>query len=48
MPIGRATPNSIDDYIALFSPDVQAILERIRLTIKVKQNLSKAAAKRMK
>ena len=34
MPIGRATPNSIDEYIALFSPDVQAILERIRLTIR--------------
>ena len=33
MPTGRATPKSIDEYIAAFSPDVQAILERIRLTI---------------
>ncbi len=35
MPPSRAkTPKNIDEYIALFSPDVQAILERIRLTIK--------------
>ena len=33
MPTGRATPKSIDEYIAAFSPDVQAILERMRLTI---------------
>jgi uncharacterized protein YdhG (YjbR/CyaY superfamily) len=29
----RATPKSIDEYIALFSPEVQAILEKIRVTI---------------
>lgn len=35
MPTGQvATAKNIDEYIALFSPDVQAILERIRLTIK--------------
>jgi uncharacterized protein YdhG (YjbR/CyaY superfamily) len=28
-----ATPQSIEEYIAAFSPEVQAILERIRLTI---------------
>ena len=30
----RAPPKSIDEYIALFSPEVQAVLERIRSTIK--------------
>jgi uncharacterized protein YdhG (YjbR/CyaY superfamily) len=34
MPTGRATPKNIDEYIAWFSPQVQAILERIRLTIR--------------
>ncbi len=35
MPTGQiATPKNIDEYIAMFSPDVQAILKRIRLTIK--------------
>jgi uncharacterized protein YdhG (YjbR/CyaY superfamily) len=34
MPIGRATPKSIDEYIASFAPEVQAILGRIRLTIR--------------
>lgn len=34
MPTNRATPKSIDEYIASFSPEVQAILERIRLTIR--------------
>ncbi len=29
----RAAPRSIDEYIASFSPEVQAILEKIRLTI---------------
>lgn len=33
MATGRATPKSIDEYIAAFSPEVQTILERIRLTI---------------
>jgi uncharacterized protein YdhG (YjbR/CyaY superfamily) len=33
MATGRATPNNIDEYIAAFTPDVQTILERIRLTI---------------
>jgi uncharacterized protein YdhG (YjbR/CyaY superfamily) len=30
----RATPENIDEYIASFSPEVQAILERIRFTIR--------------
>jgi uncharacterized protein YdhG (YjbR/CyaY superfamily) len=30
----RAKPKNIDEYIASFSPDVRAILERIRLTIR--------------
>jgi uncharacterized protein YdhG (YjbR/CyaY superfamily) len=30
----RAKPRNIDEYIAGFSPEVQAILERIRLTIR--------------
>jgi uncharacterized protein YdhG (YjbR/CyaY superfamily) len=34
MATGRVTPKSIDDYIALFSPEVQAILKRIRSTIR--------------
>jgi uncharacterized protein YdhG (YjbR/CyaY superfamily) len=33
MTTGRATPKSIDQYIAAFSPEVQAILQRIRATI---------------
>ena len=33
-PKSRARPNSIDEYIASFSPEVQAILEKIRLTIR--------------
>jgi uncharacterized protein YdhG (YjbR/CyaY superfamily) len=31
---GQAKPKSIDEYIAAFSPEVQAILERIRSTIR--------------
>jgi uncharacterized protein YdhG (YjbR/CyaY superfamily) len=34
MPTSRVTPRNIDEYIASFSPDVQTILERIRLTIR--------------
>ena len=34
MPIKRATPRNIDEYIAAFPPEVQAILERIRATIR--------------
>ena len=34
MPTSQAKPTSIDDYIASFSPDIQAILEKIRFTIK--------------
>jgi len=34
MPTGRATPKNIDEYIASFSPETQAILEKIRLTIR--------------
>jgi uncharacterized protein YdhG (YjbR/CyaY superfamily) len=30
----RPTPKTIDKYIASFSPDVQAILKKIRLTIR--------------
>lgn len=30
----RTPPRSIDEYIAAFSPEVQAILERIRSTIR--------------
>ena len=30
----RLQPKNIDEYIASFSPEVQAILEKIRLTIK--------------
>jgi uncharacterized protein YdhG (YjbR/CyaY superfamily) len=30
----RATPQNIDEYIASFSPEVQEILEKIRLTIR--------------
>jgi uncharacterized protein YdhG (YjbR/CyaY superfamily) len=32
--MNRAKPSNIDEYIASFSPDVQTILERIRLTIR--------------
>jgi uncharacterized protein YdhG (YjbR/CyaY superfamily) len=34
MPTGRVTPRNIDEYIASFSPEVQAILEKIRSTIR--------------
>jgi uncharacterized protein YdhG (YjbR/CyaY superfamily) len=34
MQAGRATPKNIDEYVAAFSPDVQAILQKIRLTIR--------------
>jgi uncharacterized protein YdhG (YjbR/CyaY superfamily) len=30
----RATPQNIDEYIASFSPEIRAILESIRLTIR--------------
>jgi uncharacterized protein YdhG (YjbR/CyaY superfamily) len=30
----KSAPANIDEYIAAFSPDVQAILEKIRLTIR--------------
>jgi uncharacterized protein YdhG (YjbR/CyaY superfamily) len=33
MATGRRMPRNIDEYIAGFTPDVQAILERIRATI---------------
>jgi uncharacterized protein YdhG (YjbR/CyaY superfamily) len=33
MPTRGATPRNIDEYIASFSPEVRAILERIRSTI---------------
>jgi uncharacterized protein YdhG (YjbR/CyaY superfamily) len=31
---GRTPPKSIDEYISAFSPGVQALLERVRLTIR--------------
>ena len=31
---GRSTARTIDEYIAAFSPEVQSILENIRLTIR--------------
>lgn len=34
MPTSRVKPRNIDEYIASFSPDVQSILEKIRLTIR--------------
>jgi uncharacterized protein YdhG (YjbR/CyaY superfamily) len=34
MAIRRLAPKCIDEYIASFSPQVQAILEKIRLTIR--------------
>lgn len=34
MAAGRATPNTIDEYITWFPPNVQVILETIRLTIR--------------
>lgn len=34
MPTNRATPKDIDEYIASFSPEVRAILKKIRLTIR--------------
>jgi uncharacterized protein YdhG (YjbR/CyaY superfamily) len=34
MATSRAAPKNIDEYIAAFSPEVQTILERIRLTIR--------------
>jgi uncharacterized protein YdhG (YjbR/CyaY superfamily) len=33
MSAGRAKPKNVDQYIASFSPEVQAILEKIRATI---------------
>ena len=33
MATARTTPKSIDEYIAAFSPEVRAILEKVRLTI---------------
>jgi uncharacterized protein YdhG (YjbR/CyaY superfamily) len=34
MATGRVAPKSIDEYITLFSPEVQATLEQIRSTIR--------------
>ena len=34
MKADHTTPTSIDEYIAAFSPEVQSILQRIRMTIK--------------
>ena len=31
---GGTAPKSIDEYIAAFSPEVQAVLERVRFTIR--------------
>ena len=34
MQASRATPRNIDEYIASYPPEVQAILQKIRLTIR--------------
>ena len=34
MPTGRAKPKNIDEYIATFSPEVRAILKKIRSTVR--------------
>ena len=34
MATGRVTPQSIDEYIAAFPPEVQSILENIRSTVR--------------
>ena len=34
MATARTTPNTINEYIAVFSPDVQEVLEKIRRTIR--------------
>ncbi len=34
MPTRGATPDNVDEYIATFSPQVQAVLERIRTTVR--------------
>jgi uncharacterized protein YdhG (YjbR/CyaY superfamily) len=34
MPTGRGKPKNIDEYIESFSPEVRAILEKMRLTIR--------------
>ena len=34
MQAGRATPRNIDEYIASYPPEVRAILQKIRLTIR--------------
>jgi uncharacterized protein YdhG (YjbR/CyaY superfamily) len=34
MPLSKVKPNSIDEYIAAFPPEVQTILEQIRLTVR--------------
>ncbi len=34
MATGQETPKDIDEYIAAFSPEVQEILQKIRLTIR--------------
>ena len=34
MAIGCLKPANVDAYIAAFSPEVQAILEKVRLTIR--------------
>jgi uncharacterized protein YdhG (YjbR/CyaY superfamily) len=31
---GRTAPKTIDEYISAFSPEVQSLLERVRLTIR--------------
>lgn len=34
IPTTRAKPKNVDEYISSFSPEVQAVLEKIRLTIR--------------
>lgn len=34
MPTSRATPKSIDEYVASFSTEVQVLLKKIRVTVR--------------
>jgi hypothetical protein len=33
MPAKRVTPTTFEDYIAAFSPNIRAVLKKIRITI---------------
>lgn len=34
MASGRLTPKSVDEYISSFSPEIQAVLEKVRATVR--------------